>query len=573
MSLIRSASRSWVVGLGLLSMAGALSAQQFDLGPTDPADPRLNQGPKATAVGEHGMVSTQLVSSTLAAVAVLEDGGNAVDAALTALFLQQVNDYHMVFLFGSMSALYYDAATEKVYALNAIAGRPLASRVEKGDPMQVAIGGTVRGSEALGQRFGSRPWASYFEPAIAAAQEGAIVTSFMYGLNFALFDFGFLGDLRDNEEARRFYMPEGHLVGVGQRWHMPALAETLRQVAGQGADYMYTGEWGRKFVTEATKRGHGVSNEDMAAYRAEWSEPTRFVYRGHEIWGSPPPDYGGLEISANLNVLSNFDLASMGHYSESVQTLEVMARTFDRTSAEIGRSVRDPLSWKIPDRVLLSEEYGRLGAEWVRETMPRIDLSPTEEAGSSGVSSGAGSGGDGSGRGELGSDHIVVVDRHGNWLSMLHTIHGGAPGVFVDGVRATGSEFGGRTVGEGRRLVLPISAIMLARDGKPWLAMGTPGNPPQPVTEVLVNILDFGMEPAAAADAPRFWAFDENETIRIEARLADGMEEGLAARGLSITDLGDYNYHTGSMQIVWRDEQGLLHGSTDARRLGSTLGH
>ncbi len=576
MSSRRFVGPSLLVILSVALLGAPGFPQELDLGPTDPADPRLNQGPKATATGEHGMVSTQLASSTLAAVRVLEDGGNAVDAALTALFVQQVNDYHMVFLFGSMSALYYDAATERVYALNAIAARPLGSRVEQGDPMQVAIGGTVRGSEALAERFGSRPWASYFEPAIAAAEEGAIVTSFMYGLNFALFDFGFLGDLRDNEEARQFYMPDGHLVGAGQRWKMPALAETLRRVAEQGADYMYTGAWGQKFVQAATERGHGVSLEDMAAYRPEWSEPTRFVYRGHEVWGSPPPDYGGLEISANLNVLANFDLASMGHYSESVETLEVMARTFDRTSAEIGRAVRDPLSWKIPDRLLLSEEYGRLGAEWVRETMPRVDLSPAEKAGGGvGESSGgaAGSGGGGSGRGDLGSDHIVVVDRHGNWLSMLHTIHGGAPGVFVDGVRATGSEFGGRTVGEGRRLVLPISAIMLAQDGKPWLAMGTPGNPPQPVTEVLVNILDFGMEPAAAADAPRFWAFDENETIRIESRLAEGMKKGLATRGLSIIDLGDYNYHTGSMQIVWRDEQGMLHGSTDARRLGSTLGH
>ena len=185
-------------------------------GVVDPAAPEINQGPKAPATAEHGMVSTQLMSSTLAAVDVLEAGGNAVDAALTALFVQQVHDYHMVFLFGSMSALVYDAESGEIHAIDGIAGRPLASRVDKGDAAKVAIGGTVRASAALLERFGTMPWADVVAPSIRAAEAGAIVTSFMYGLNSALWEFGFLGDLRQNAEARAFYMPDGHLVGGGR---------------------------------------------------------------------------------------------------------------------------------------------------------------------------------------------------------------------------------------------------------------------------------------------------------------------------------------------------------------------
>ena len=546
------------------------SAQQTGTyGPTNPADPTLNQGPKDEAIGDEYMVSTQLASSTLAAVEVLESGGNAVDAALTALFVQQIHDYHMVFLFGSMSAIYYEAASGKYYALNAVAGRPSADRGERGDASKVAIGGTVRGSAMLSERFGSKPWASYFEPAIAEAEEGAIVTSFMYGLNFSLFEFGYLGDLRDHEEARQFYMPEGYLAGVGQRWKMPALADTLRKVASEGPDYMYTGAWGKKFVEASQKKGYRITMEDMEEYEPTWDEPTRFTYRGHDILGSPPPDTGGLVVGYNLNILENFDLKAMGHYTESPECLEIMARAFGRVGKETSGAIRDPLTYHIPADLWLSKEYGKMGAEFVRQTKPKVNLAPAkEEAAPTDPGSQENLWG-----GELGSDHIVVVDGQGNWLSMLHTIHGGAPGIFIDGVRATGSGAQAPVRGPGRRLVLPITAIMIAKDGKPWLAMGTPGSPPQPVTEVLVNILDFGMDPKEAAEAPRFWAFREADTLNMETRISEGVRKGIAQQGLKIKDIGDFNFHTGSMQIIWKDPQtGKIHGVTDPRRLGYAAG-
>ena len=527
----------------------------YDL--ADPTNPLLNQGPKKEAIGDKFMVSTQLASSTMAAVEVLEKGGNAVDAALTALFVQQVHDYHMVFLFGSMSAIYYDAASGKYYSINAVSGIP-----EKAPG--VAIGGTVRGAAMLAERFGSRPWASYLEPAIAAAEEGTTVTSFMYGLNFSLFEFGFLGDLRDHKEARDFYMPDGHLVGVGNRWKMPALAETLRGIASSGPDYMYTGKWGHKFVEAAKEKGHKITLDDMENYQPIWDDPVRFTYRGHEILGSPPPDTGGLVVGYNLNILENFDLKGLGHYSESSECLEILARVFGRVSGETSGAIRDPWTYNIPSKIWLSKEYGKMGAEFVRETTLKEDLVPDNGNKDSKKVSGTVR----PFKGELGSDHIVVADSQGNWISMLHTIHGGAPGIFIDGVRATGSSFGSRG-----RLVLPICAIMISKDGKPWLAMGTPGNPPQPVTEVLINILDFGKDPKDAAEAPRFWAFRERDSIDIESRISDEVRKGLAAKGIKINELGDFNFHTGSMQIVWKDSKtGKIHGVTDPRRLGYASG-
>jgi gamma-glutamyltranspeptidase/glutathione hydrolase len=495
---------------------------------------------------------------------------------VTAVFLQHVNDFHQVSHFGAMSAIGYDAESGKYYAINAVSERPRAARSGDGDPSKVAIGGVVRGLEALANRFGTRDWASYVQPAIQSAEEGVMVTSFMYGINYALMEDG---GLLENEQAREAYMPEGHLVPVGKRWKRPKLAETLRKVAAEGADYLYTGAWGQKFVKAANKKGFRVSIEDMAEYEPKWDEPVRFSYRGYDMFGSPAPDTGGLVVGTNLNVLENFDLKTMGHYAESPETLEVMARAFGFVSDNTRWGIRDPLAFRIPSELWLSKNFGKVGAEYVKNTMllPNVNLKPAAETTASLEAS---SGPlfkttEGQDHAYLGSNHNVIVDEKGNWISMLHTGHGGAPGIFIDGVRATGSSARALTTGPGRRLVLPITAIMIAKDGQPWLAMGTPGSPPQPVTEVLVNILDFGMHPKDAADAPRFWAArGEDREIRIESRIAKDVRDGMAARGIKVKDIGTYNWHTGSMQIVWRDlETGKLHGVTDPRRLGVVLGY
>jgi gamma-glutamyltranspeptidase/glutathione hydrolase len=105
------------------------------------------------------------------------------------------------------------------------------------------------------------------------------------------------------------------------------------------------------------------------------------------------------------------------------------------------------------------------------------------------------------------------------------------------------------------------------------MALGTPGSPHLPVTEVIMNILEFGMHPKDAADAVRFWAFrNQDRKIRIESRISEAVRKGMPSRGIKIEDLGDYNWHTGSFQIIWRDEEGKLHGVTDPRRLGHAAG-
>jgi gamma-glutamyltranspeptidase/glutathione hydrolase len=280
------------------------------------------------------------------------------------------------------------------------------------------------------------------------------------------------------------------------------------------------------------------------------------------------PSYGGLEVGYNLNILENFDLKSMGHYSESADALEIMARTFGRVRSETA-SLGDPLNYEVPTDVLFSKEYGKVGAEIISKTRlkPGVDLTARGEEAAAPESM------DTSGQ-RAGSNHNTMVDSHGNWISSLHTGHGGTPGVFIDGIEANGSDASGDAYGPGRRIRLPITATIIAKDGKPWLAVGTPGNPPLPITEVLVNILEYGMHPQDAATAPRFWASSgSGKTIQIESRVSEDVRREMESRGFEIVDLTDFNWHVGSMQIVWRDEDGKLHGVSDPRRLGHAGGY
>lgn len=224
-------------------------------------------------------------------------------------------------------------------------------------------------------------------------------------------------------------MPDGFLVPVGKRWNMLKLAEHLKKVASEGTDYMYTGEWGQKFVKECNKRGYRVSMEDMAEYEVKWQEPVRFTYRGHKILVSSPPDTGGLVVGSNLNILENFDLKSLDHYTESAEALEIMARAFGHVQDETRWAIKDPLNFHIPSDLRLSKDYGKMGAQFVRSTMvqPGVDFTlpkkipvlsqqPPANLFSSVLE------GDNF---ALGSNHNVIFDAQGNWISLLHTIHGG----------------------------------------------------------------------------------------------------------------------------------------------------
>lgn len=553
----------------------ALSASQFFA-------QRAEQGPKPVARAKGAMVSSSHPLVTRAMIEVLQSGGNAVDAMITAIPLQNVIEPQMSTLAGGLGGLIYWADTgELVYLDGELnhtrsappAGQPYGMRggltVTSG--RRIGVPGMVRGLQAAAERYGTRPWSQYFGPAIQAADEGITMYSFLYGEMVAAFE-----RLGAHPVTREKWMPNDFVPAVGDTVRQPKLAKTLRRLAKEGPDYFYDGDWARRFVDEVNRTGGRISMEDLASYEARWVEPVQFSYRGHRLRGAPPASTAGVLNGMILNILENIDLEAMGHFTESAKSLVLIRKAYDLASLHISRFIGDPRAFLNPVDLLLSKDYGRQLARLITENWPKVSLSdgasPVEApiliAKDSVTSS----------HESTDTNHLVIVDEQGNWVSMTHTVYGSTfgTGLTVDGVGVnSGNTFRGLGVGKGRRVITPFPALMAVDDeGKPWLAIGSPGLSSRAVAMTLINLLGYGMDPYASADAPRFRGYGPNEELQIESRIPKDVIDGLAALGVRVALTAPYNWHMGSIQLVIRDRKtGELVGVADPRRAGHAAGY
>jgi gamma-glutamyltranspeptidase/glutathione hydrolase len=544
------------------------------------------QGPKETASGRKGMASTQHPEVTKNIIKILKNGGNAVDAIITSSLLQCIVQPHMSCYSGTIDFLYWDESG-KPYYMNAVAELPEGLPPFKPNPhtnLVAAIPGFMPGIHALSEKFGTLKWSEYVKPAIEASEKGVIMTSFMYGA---------LSDSRTNyyfPSSRKFYFPHGFLTPVGQKWIMPETAKILRKSLQDGPEYFTKGEWAKDFVKKSNEIGWKISLEHMASYEPRWLKPLRFKYNGYEVLGNPPPQMGGLTVAHFLGVLEEFDLVKMGHYSMSADTLHLMAHMFYRIWSELDQYIQDPLSYKVPSSVYLSKSYQKSVAKILRESEPKIDLSKHVRLNTNPSLNHAM---DVKLQNEVNSCHNCIVDDFGNWVSMMHTGNGGGiPGVIVKGIPGHGGSNNALCIGPGRRIRSHINPIIVMKNDEPCMALGSPGDVAHNVPTVLLNILGFNMTPEEAIDAPRFHPTArpvgvlgqggvvsvqggrERWTLDIENRIPNNLVLDLLKKGVEVRPLGDYNWHLGSMQIVWFDKNNQIYkGATDPRRLGYCEGY
>ena len=472
--------------------------------------------------------------------------------------------------------LIYDQKTGRAYYLDAEldhthgapVGRTLGgpSNVPPTSGLRIAVPGTVAGVKALADRFGTLAWADYFAPAIDVAENGFPMYSFLFGelSDAALTRLGVYPSGRET-----FFKPDGFIPHVGEVWKRPAMAATLRRLAAEGPDYFYTGEWARHFVEAARETGGRVTMEELAAYRAQWREPLESTYKGHVILGSPPPATGGPLVGMTLNVLERFDLKAYGHYTESARALALVRRVIESVQHDVTEYIADPASKAVPIDILMSKEYAATKARLIEASWPIVDLG----------TGGAMAAPAGPALDPLYTDtnHIVVADEQGNWVSLTHTVYGTTfgTGLVVDGIGVnSGNAFPGVNVGDGRRVVAPLPPTFVMRDGRPWIALGSPGLSNRAVAITLANVLGYGMPLDAAVNAPRFDGFDPGTPFRVETRIPDRVRDGLRAYGIAVDPQPPYNWHFGSIQAVMRDPQtGQLTGVADARRGGFAEGY
>jgi gamma-glutamyltranspeptidase/glutathione hydrolase len=547
-------------------------------------DSLQKQGPKPVVRDKKAVCSSShpLVTDTM--INVMKEGGNAVDAGIAGSILSATVQPHLTSHTGLLTFLYWEAKTGKAHYLDSsgtlVPGlppfRPLL--YGRGRGTMASIPGFMPGVGEIHRRFGTKEWSYLVEPSIKWAEEGHVVHSF----EFALLE----AHLNINTyfpSARELFTPNGFTPQVGERFKNPKLAKTLRRLSKEGPEYFTKGEWASLFVQEANRLGWPIEMKHMTEIPPRWQDPLCYKHRGYEIIQLSPPDRQALFTAIILGILSNFDLKSLGHYTESAETLYLLAHSLRWAEWEMG-FLNDPKIFNVPVEEWLSKDHQKMIANIIWKSRPKIDLTEHVRLISGNPAMAAVGLPTGLPIKDLphkGSCELSIVDPEGNWVQMMTTYQGGGiPGQVIEGVTMHGtdarmdmrSDFMGWLVGGGRMRDCIGNTIVL-KDGRPWLSLGTPGNVHVTIPQVLTNILDYEMDPYEASVAPRMLALRDDYVLEIESRIPGSVIKGLAKMGIQVKPLPIYDYHMGSFQICWRDQRtGLLNSSADPRRAGKAGG-
>src|SRR5580700_1142084 len=444
------------LGLATAGLAAGAAAKAGGAGFV-PCDKLERQGPKEVVHGKRAVASSQNPIVTQTMLDVLAAGGNAADAVVAGSITQAVVQLEHTNHTGSVSFLYWDSKTGKTYYLNSqgtlVAHLPPFRTFPQGPPPigrespMACIPGFMPGMAAIHERFGSKPWKSLVEPAIPWAEDGFPVDEFQR----ATFEWD-LDNITYFPAMRALYTPSGFSPSVGEKLKNPQLAKTLRRLADEGPEYFTRGEWARHFVALANELGWKIKLEDMSSNPPRWDEPIRYQHKGYEIAQATPPQRQAVYCALVLGMLRHLDVSSLGHYTESADSLYYMGQALRRADFECGL-LNDAKFFDVPLEVWMSDEYQANLATILKRSRPKagVDLTQHVLLTSNAALRRAFGWDQGDSDHELrpageqyasppGSCENTCVDAQGNWAQMMNTYQsGGIPGMAVDGVPMRGS--------------------------------------------------------------------------------------------------------------------------------------
>lgn len=498
-------------GLVLPAIRSAAAAPRIDLSPRSwpkgeyerfMAAQSVDRTMAGSAKGIHGAVT--VAYSGLAARAGLEalkQGGNAIDAALTAALAQIVLGAGApISYFGILSLVYHEARTGRTYTMNAEWNTVLgetdptsipgamnfsskASLQGKGPPSgrTALVGGFMKGVEAAHKRFGRLPFSSLFDPSIYIAEEGLIVTPMLDGI-FKFRD----ADIRRLPETRATLVkPDGSPYVQGDIFRQPALARTLRAVAASGADYMYGGPWGRKLCAAVQADGGKMTIDDLKSYQVIWSDPLVAELRGgYSVRTSPPPNFGGVALIEAQNLADAAGLAAGPHWTKSPDALRKVLQCTQLFGASPASAPPEVRVTKRHAEALWKEIAGGKTIERFRRDSP------------------------------MHSDDVVAVDAEGNFAAItqsINCVNWGKTGIFIDGVSigdpGSFQQAAIARVKPGDRLPAPTETGLLFRNGVPVIGFASMGAGLHLRTfQCLLNVTAFGMDVEQAVNTPDLYA-------------------------------------------------------------------
>lgn len=537
-------------------------------------------------IARNGMVATQQYLATEAGLAVLEEGGNAVDAAVTIGFVLAVTLPRAGNLGGGGFMLIHDAESQRTVAVDYRERAPAAARREMywdengqldrtlstHSYLAVGVPGTVAGLLDVLDKYGTITRQRALQPAIEFAKKGFLVDE-----EFALSLAAAKERMRASPAAMAvFFKPDGGNYIAGERLHQRDLAWSLQQIATKGKAGFYDGELAKRLI-KAIQAGGGIMTlSDLKAYKPTYREPVRGTYRGVDVVSMPPPSSGGVHLIQMLNMLEGYDLGAMGH--NRARTVHLMAESMRRAYADRFKHLGDTDFVAVPLTGLLSKEY----AAQLRESIKQYRATPSDQVGP---------GNPVAFHESNDTTHFSVMDGQGNVVSNTYTLN------FSYGTKLMAADTGillnnemddfatkpgepdsfGLIGGEknaiepGKRMLSSMTPTILFKDGKPYLATGSPGGSRiiTAVLQIVLNVVDHGLNIAEATHAPRVHHQWFPDSLRVERGISGDTLDLLRALGHEV-QVGHAMASTQSVMCI----DGVFYGSSDPRRPGAeTKGH
>jgi gamma-glutamyltranspeptidase / glutathione hydrolase len=537
-------------------------------------------GPKCVARGGKAAVSTQHAITTETMLEVLENGGNAADAAVAGAMVDAVVENLFTNHAGTVTLLYWQASTRSCHQLISSGTFPYGLPVFR--PLQdvghlytkymlpsACIPGFMPGIGALHRRFGTKPWQELCGPAIYWAEEGFPMSQELYVTHVA-----FLPITGYFPEGRRLFTPNGYVTNTGDRFRNSALAETLRNLASEGSTYFTEGQWARDFVTVANRLGWGIELRHMIENPPQWGVPLKYSHRGCEIAQLAPPDAQAVLCSLTLGILEHLGIHEME--ATSAKRHYLFGHVLRWVNKEIGY-LHDPSVFEVPIDVWLDPQYHGFIAKVIGSSIPKKDLT-NHVVITAGVPALVALGAMEALKAPHGSCEISVIDAEGNCCQLMNTLQsGGIPGQVVGGVNMIGFHAShGNMANPLSQWLVPkarmrttLGNTMVFRDGEPFLQLGASGALHCSVPQVLSYLLDHGLAPDAAVEQVRLLPLTDDYTLAIEARVAPDIVMELASLGIKTAFLRAWDTYLGSFQLCWRDHaDGDLSAYADPRYTG-----
>ncbi len=533
---------------------------------------------RSEVLAQNGMVATSHPLATQIGLDILKSGGNAIDAAIAANAALGLMEPTGSGIGGDLFAIVWDGKTKRLYGLNASGRSPQSLSLEyfekKGlksipphGPLPVSVPGAVDGWFELHNKFGSKPMSELLAPTIAYADNGFPLTEliawYMSGIP-KIHEAGYA-----NIEATYLKQNNNRMPGEGEIYKNPFLAETYRKIAEGGRDAFYKGEIATVIDSFMKEQGGFITKKDLAEHRSEWVDPVSVNYRGYDVW-ELPPNGQGIAALQMLQILEGYDFSKIPFGSP--QHLHLFTEAKKLAFEDRARYYADMDFVKVPVEKLLSDAY----AEERRQLIE-------EEAGI--YNAGEISAGE--------TIYMTVADKEGTMISLIQSNYRGLGSYMVP--PGLGFMFQDRgelfsllrgqanTYAPGKRPFHTIIPAFITKDGDPYVSFGVMGGDfqPQGHTQIVMNLIDFGMNLQEAGDAPR-WDHTGNASptgdltegkgeIRLESGIPYETIRGLMDRGHSVSfGLGIYG---GYQAILWDKKNKVYHGASESRKDGQAAGY